>query len=132
MTTPQEILAGRQGELVAALVAGGPDPAGFDAGLLAATRRSLLRKRAAEVATAWPMLAASFGDGWPAVFARHRGGHPPVGSARDGWDVARVVAGELSPAAAAELAGREAGWRYDGRSAPRRRRRARIRRWFRI
>lgn len=116
-------LARRQAELVAALVAGGPDPEGFDPARLAATRRALLRKRAGEAAKAWPMVAGAFGERWPTVFAQHRSGHPPVGSLRDGWDVARELrtSGRLTPTAAAELAAREAEFRYDGTSAPSRR-----------
>ena len=43
---PAAGLAARQEELVAALVAGGPVPSGFDPGRLAVARRALLRKRA--------------------------------------------------------------------------------------
>ena len=68
---------GRQAELVAALVADGPDPDGFDPDRLAATRRALLRKRAGEAAKVWPLLAGSFEEKWPAVFGEHRSGHPP-------------------------------------------------------
>lgn len=120
-------LAARQAALVDALVAGGPPPPGFDTARLDATRRALLRKRAGLAAESWPLLAASFGGSWNAVFARHRDGHEPVGALRDGWDVARAVTG-LTGAAAAELAAREAAFRYDGRRAPRPRLRTRLRR----
>lgn len=125
-----EELATRQAELVAALVAGAADPPGFDPARLDATRRALLRKRAGEATTVWPMLAASFGKRWTAVFAEHRSGHPPVGALRDGWDVALALraAGLLTPEAAAELAAREADLRYDGVSAPTPRRWRRLRR----
>lgn len=117
-------LAARQAELVAALVAGGPVPAGFDPDRLTATRRALLRKRAGEAAAEWPLLAASCGLSWFATFAGHRDGHPPVGALRDGWDLARLLAraGQLGPGAAEELAAREVCWRYDGHGALRRRR----------
>ena len=123
-------LAGRQAELVAALVAGAPTPAGFDADRVAVTRHALLRKRAGEVSRAWPELAASLGNRWPAAFVAWAAGRPPQGSLRDGWDVARdLAAGPGLPAGAArELAVRETGWRYDGRSAPRRRRLPALRR----
>jgi hypothetical protein len=118
-------LGRRQAELVAALVAGGPPPAGFDPRRLDAARRALLRKRAGEVARTWPMLAAGHGSGWADAFAAWAAGRRPRGSLRDGWDMARDSArhpaGELAGAAARELAAREAAWRYDGRSAPRRR-----------
>jgi hypothetical protein len=123
-------LAARQAELVAALVAGGAVPPGFDATRLDATRRALVRKRAGEAAKAWPLLAASRGANWPRAFAAHRAGHEPVGALRDGWDVARALQrrGELSAGAAAELAEREHAFRYDGRGDPRPRRGVRFRR----
>ncbi|MGQ5264935.1 hypothetical protein ACTWLT_29710 [Micromonospora sp. ZYX-F-536] len=117
-------LAERQAELVAALVAGGPPPAGFAPGPLAATRAALLRKRAGEVARHWPLLAAGLGARWATTFARWAADRPTAGSLRDGWDLARALheRGVLPPAGADELAVREAGLRYDGRRAPRPRR----------
>jgi hypothetical protein len=122
-------LAARQAELVAALVAGAPTPPGFDGARIAATRRALLRKRAGEAAKAWPLLAASFGAGWPDAFAADRAGTGPAGGLRDGWDVARALRdrGELPEAGAAELRAREAELRYDGASTPRPRRFAALR-----
>jgi hypothetical protein len=120
-------LAGRQAALVAALVAGAPDPAGFDPTRLAAVRRALLRKRAGEAAREWPALAVSFGESWAAAFAAHHAGREPMGALRDGWDLARARRAELSVDAAAELAECEALLRYDGGSAPRRRRFGRAR-----
>ena len=121
------VLAERQAALAAALVAGGPDPEGFDPDRLAAARRALVRKRAGEAAREWPALAVSFGDGWTAAFAAHHAGREPAGALRDGWDLARALRADLSVDAAAELAEREALLRYDGRSAPRRRRFGRVR-----
>jgi len=116
-------LAARQAELVAALVAGAPDPAGFDADRLAVARRALLRKRAGEVAAVWPLLAASFGADWPAIFTAYAATRAPAGALRDGWDLARELRGRgtLGHAAVVELAEREGAWRYDGRGDPRRR-----------
>ncbi|MCU1659942.1 MAG: hypothetical protein JWR58_7 [Pseudonocardia sp.] len=123
-------LAARQADLVAALVADGPVPPGFDPALLDATRRALLRKRAGEAAKVWPLLAASLGAEWPRAFAARRAGHEPVGALRDGWDIARALqrCGELGTGAAAELAERETAFRYDGHSDPRPRSRSRVRR----
>lgn len=120
----RERLAARQAQLVASLVAGAAAPTGFDARLLSATREALLRKRRAEAAAAWPVLAASLGPQWTMVFTGFAAGRPPVGSLRDGWDLARTLAGrgELTPPAAAELRERERRWRYDGVHPPRRRR----------
>ena len=130
---PAHELVARQAALVAALVAGGPVPAGFDVARVDATRRALLRKRAGEAAKHWPLLAASLGPEWSRVFTRTLDGREPGGALRDGWDVARALRDTLSPGAAAELAGREAVLRYDGTSAPRPRRtpRAWLARWTR-
>lgn len=122
--TPRAGLAERQAELVAALVAGGAPPAGFAPGPLAATRAALLRKRAGEVARHWPLLAAGLGADWSTTFADWAARRPTAGSLRDGWDLARTLHERhaLPPAAAEELAIREARLRYDGLRAPRPRR----------
>jgi hypothetical protein len=122
-------LAERQAELVAALVAGGPTPSGFDEDDLDVARRALLRKRAGSAAREWPLLAAALGERWYPTFARLRAAEP-VGGLRDGWDVARELRrrGELPAPAVAELADREAALSYDGRHAPRPRRSAGMRR----
>ncbi|WP_422735889.1 hypothetical protein ACN263_19915 [Micromonospora sp. WMMD729] len=122
--SPHPGLAARQAELVAALVAGGPPPAGFAAGPLAAARAALLHKRAGEVARHWPLLAAGLGAAWPATFADWAADRPTAGSLRDGWELARTLRGRaaLPPAGAEELAVREASLRYDGRTPPRPRR----------
>ena len=126
-------LARRQAQLVAALVAGGPVPAGLDRDRVAATARALLRKRATAAAEAWPVLAATLGPVWPAAFAANRAGEPPVGGLRDGWHVARALRelGELPAPAAAELADQERAMHYDGINPPRPRRSARLLDWGR-
>jgi len=111
-------LAARQAELVAALVASGPLPSGFDPDRLAVARRALLRKRAGEAAAVWPLLAASLGRAWPDAFAASVAGRAPLGALRDGWDLARELSrrGELGDTAAVELAEREVSLRHrDGR-----------------
>jgi hypothetical protein len=120
MTGSQE-LAAAQRRLVEALVAGGPVPPGFDPERVEAAARALLRKRAGEVALAWPRLASSYGTQWQAVFTEWAAGRPTRGSWRDGWDFARAESDSLTPAAATELAVCEAHWSYDGTSEPRRR-----------
>jgi hypothetical protein len=122
-------LADRQAALVAALTAGAPVPPGFDARLVGVARTALLRKRAGEVSRHWPELAAAT-SGWAAEFGRWAATRPTVGAFRDGWDLARELAarGSLPAPAADELAAREAGWHYDGRSAPRPRRTPALRR----
>ena len=119
----------RQAELVEALTSGGPVPHGFDGRRVEAARVALLRKRAGEVARQWPSLAAAFGRQWPGIFGGWAARRPTSGALRDGWELARDLEsrGELPAAAGAELAIREAAWRYDGRSAPRIRRAPAIR-----
>ncbi|WP_412539160.1 hypothetical protein R8Z50_25355 [Longispora sp. K20-0274] len=103
-------LAERQARLVAALVGGAEPPPGFDPALLAATTAGLLGKRAGDVARAWPELAASLGPDWGRWFAGWAAGRPPGGSHADGLAAARHrrAAGDLTGAAAVELAVREA------------------------
>ena len=103
-------LARQQADLVAALVADGALPPGFDPDRVRAASTALLRKRAGEVATTWPLLRASLGPQWMARFTEFAAGRPPQGALRDGWDLARALQarGELSPDAARELAAREA------------------------
>ncbi|WP_341716740.1 hypothetical protein QQG74_22520 [Micromonospora sp. FIMYZ51] len=117
-------LAERQAQLVAALVAGGPLPAGFAPAPLAAARAALLRKRAGEVARHWPLLAAGLGPRWSATFAEWAADRPTRGGLRDGWDLARTLRdrGTLPALGARELATREAHFRYDGTNPPRHRR----------
>jgi hypothetical protein len=111
-------LADDQAALVAALVAGGGSPPGFDTARLDATRAALLRKRAGEVAAAWPALAAGVGPRWPVAFARWAAGRPPAGALRDGRDFARHLAevGALPAAARAELRARERRWVWAARA----------------
>jgi Protein of unknown function (DUF692) len=112
--------AARQAELVAALVAGGPVPSGFDPDRLAVARRALLRKRAGEAAALWPLLAASLGSAWPEVFTASVAACAPAGALCDGWDLARELhrRGELGDAAAVELAECEVTLHRDGRQLP--------------
>src|SRR5262249_44037118 len=88
-------LAVQQEGLVAALVAGGDVPDGFDAVRVAAAARALRRKRAGEVARAWPMVAAAYGSGWTATFASWAADCPPRGSWLDGYDFALAHRGQL-------------------------------------
>lgn len=114
-------LAGRQALLVAALVAGGPPPEGFDRARLAAASAALRRKRAQEAARAWPMLAAAFGPRWPGAFAGWAAGRPPRGGWLDGFGFAAGHRDKLNGPAAIELATAEARWRYFPDRPPRRR-----------
>ena len=102
-------LAAAQQALVEALVAGGPLPPGFDAERVGAARRALLRKRAGEVAAAWPLLAAGLGADFYPRFTAWAAARPPEGSRTAGLAFARTLRdqGELPPLAAPELAARE-------------------------
>jgi hypothetical protein len=117
-------LAARQTALAAALVAGAEIPDGFDERRVTIARSALLNKRAGEVAHTWPRLAAALGPRWRSEFREWAAGRPPRGSLRDGFDLARglAVTGRLPREAAAELAGREGSWFYDGLRPPRPRR----------
>jgi hypothetical protein len=113
-------LAARQAALVAALVAGAAVPDGFDAGRVDAAERALRRKRAGEVARVWPRLAAGLGTERDGRFSRWARARPSHGGLRDGWDLARELSllGQLPRIVEVELALREVGARYGGRTAP--------------
>jgi hypothetical protein len=119
--TDSQLLAAQEA-LVRAITAGGPLPPGFDEGGVRAAAISILRKRAGEVARAWPALAASYGTGWPDAFVAWAADRPTQGSIRDAWDFARAHSSELDAAASRELALTEMRWHYDGKGEPRPRR----------
>jgi hypothetical protein len=88
-------LAAEQAALVRALVAGGPVPGGFDPGRVRATVAALGRKRAREVARAWPLLAAELGGDFTGRFLAFAAGRPPPargGALADGLAFARALA----------------------------------------
>lgn len=114
-------LAAAQQALVDALVAGGPMPAGFDPDRVGAVRAALVRKRAGEVAKAWPGLAASYGDRWYGEFAAWADGRPTLGAFADGFGFA-TDAPELSELARLELAERQVAFVLGPDGRPRRRR----------
>jgi hypothetical protein len=86
-------LATAQQALVRALVDGGPLPAGFNPDRVQATSAALARKRARAVATTWPALARTLGDGFTARFLAHAAGRPPPagGALADGLAFARAL-----------------------------------------
>ena len=88
-------LAAGQAALVRALVGGGPVPGGFDPGRVRATSTALARKRAREVARAWPALAAELGEDFTGEFLAYAAGRPPPargGALADGLAFARALA----------------------------------------
>jgi hypothetical protein len=101
MSTAPERLAAEQAALVRALVAGGRVPEGFDPDRVRATATALARKRARQVARAWPVLAAELGEGFTDRFVAFAAGRPPPaagGALADGLAFARALArqGRLS------------------------------------
>ena len=95
MSGGRERLAADQAALVRALVAGGPVPEGFDPDRVRATADALARKRAREVARAWPALAAALGGDFTARFLAFAAGRPPPaagGALADGLAFARALA----------------------------------------
>jgi len=123
-------LAARQTELAAAIACGAAVPPGFDPVRVGLARQALLHKRADFAARYWPLLATGLGRRWHEVFTAWAATRPGNGPLRDGWDLARSLhaAGDLPALGARELAGREAGARYDGRRPPVRRRLPTVRR----
>jgi hypothetical protein len=77
MSGERERLAAGQAALVRALVSGGPVPGGFDPDRVRATSTALARKRAREVARAWPVLAAELGEDFTGRFLAYAAGRPP-------------------------------------------------------
>jgi len=94
-------LAVGQAELIAALVAGGRDPAAFDQGALDATRQALLGKRRAGVTRRWPALAAE--PGFAELFDVWAAARSPAGSFHDGLAFARAHPAVVSTDTRAEL-----------------------------
>jgi hypothetical protein len=72
----REELAARQHELVRALLAGGPVPAGFDGHRVAVEARALLAKRRSIAAHLRPDLVDRLGAEFGALFAAWSAGHP--------------------------------------------------------
>ncbi|GAA3094800.1 hypothetical protein [Streptosporangium carneum] len=87
----REALARAQAGLVAALVAGGEPPEGFDVGRLRIQEAALISKRRGTVARLRPDLCALLGDAFAAEFDGYARGRPkPQGGSRvDAQDFAR-------------------------------------------
>jgi hypothetical protein len=77
-----------QAELLAALVAGGEAPSGFDGERLRLQARSLIAKRRGSVARALPGLVSALGNAFAREFAAYAEGRPkpPGGSRADARD----------------------------------------------
>lgn len=77
----RQLLTQSQGELVRALVAQGPTPAGFDEERLRAAARSLVNKRRQCVARVWPKLVEILGATYIEAFTRYATAQPLPGCA---------------------------------------------------
>ena len=111
VSVDRERLAAEQAALVRALVDGGPVPAGFDPDRVQATAAALARKRAREVARAWPALAAELGDDFTARFLADAARRPPPargGALADGLAFAGALARTAAPVR--QRPGRGACW----------------------
>lgn len=82
MNTPRERLAGRQAELLKALLAGGDAPAGFDADRLRVEADVLRTKHGKLVAYLRPDLAEALGDRFPVLFREYAVRHPKTDTIR--------------------------------------------------
>ena len=69
-------LANSQAELVRALVARGPMPAGFDVSRIRAAARSLVSKRRQALTHAWPRLVRGLGDAFVERFSAYATANP--------------------------------------------------------
>jgi hypothetical protein len=114
-------LAAREAELVRALH-GGPVPAGLDEKMIGLTRDALARKRARQVARAFPALARDLGSEYQAQFVAFAETNPPQneGGLADGLAFGAYAARRwrLSDDSRVELM--IAGSRLNGRLEPRR------------
>jgi hypothetical protein len=82
LTVARAGLAERQHALMAALVAGGPLPAGFDPGQVRAQAIGLAAKRRDTVARVVPELALLLGPAFGPAFLRYAQQHPQDGGYR--------------------------------------------------
>jgi hypothetical protein len=88
-------LAARENELVQALH-GGPTPTGLDAAMIALARAGIVRKRARQVARAFPALARDLGRDYEDAFGEFASANPPQdgGALADGLAFGAIVARE--------------------------------------
>ncbi|NUS53951.1 MAG: hypothetical protein HOV66_03685 [Streptomycetaceae bacterium] len=111
----REELARRQSELLGALVAGGPVPAGFDPARVEVQVLSLAAKRRDGVERAMPGLVAALGpERWPSEFTAWARIHPKPaegGSRADAEAFAAYVAGIQDGGTVVPPPGRRATWR---------------------
>ncbi|MCR3753606.1 hypothetical protein LX88_007615 [Lentzea californiensis] len=101
LSSARERLAARQTELLNALLANGPAPAGFDEQRLGVERLALLSKRRGIVRMLGPAVADELGDRFRPLFDAYAAEHPRRAGSRAREDAASFaewcrVSGELS------------------------------------
>lgn len=118
---PHAELAARQAALAAALTCGGAVPDGFDPDAVAESAAGLIGKRAGELASQFPQLAAELGPHLRTA-VRQWGASHPRGTEDSGadalalWWISRHDAGLPYPdAAPSEVLRRETAWRRQAR-----------------
>jgi cation transport regulator ChaB len=92
MTDQRARLAQAQAELLAALLADGPTPAGFDEQRLRVEANSLLAKRRGIVAMLNPDVADELGERFRPLFTQYARAHPRRSGSRAREDAADFVA----------------------------------------
>lgn len=93
--TDRQALAAAQEDLVRALVAGGPLPAGFDEDRVNEQAHALLLKRRRGIERARPEVAAELGDAFPGKFAEWAEANPPRTDSCSRTDAAAFAAWAL-------------------------------------
>jgi hypothetical protein len=88
LSVARERLASRQAELLNALLANGPAPAGFDEQRLGVERRALLSKRRGIVRMLGPAVADELGDRFRRLFDAYAVEHPRRAGSRAREDAA--------------------------------------------
>ncbi|GLY54588.1 hypothetical protein [Lentzea sp. NBRC 102530] len=110
LSSARERLANQQAELLNALLANGPAPAGFDEQRLNVERRALLSKRRGIVRMLGPAVADELGDRFRRLFDAYAVEHPRRAGSRAREDAASFAdwcreRGELS-------VNRKARWKF--------------------
>ncbi|MGI5501556.1 hypothetical protein [Lentzea sp. CA-135723] len=110
LSSARERLAQQQAELLNALLANGPAPAGFDEQRLNVERRALLSKRRGIVRMLGPAVADELGDRFRQLFDAYAVEHPRRAGSRAREDAASFTQwcrerGELSEK-------RKASWKF--------------------
>ncbi|GLZ38960.1 hypothetical protein [Actinokineospora sp. NBRC 105648] len=108
--TARDRLADKQAELLRALLAGGPAPAGFDQRALDVEATALLAKRRRVVAQIAPEAAGDLGDRFVPLFDEYARAHPRRDGSRAREDAAAF--GEWLVARGETAAPRRRWWRF--------------------